>query len=218
MKKLISLLLTCISAVLFAISANAEQDVNLMADYRNLTWEGDKLYYNENYGTLSFNDGTGKASVTFPTENSLGFWFYADMGNYQNKGTGYMDVIFLDSDDNIIKSFVTEKNSGNGSFNRYQLGKSDEFVQVPDKAEKVQITLFYSYGDKSPYFRNLSLVLSDSRAVNTDISDWTVSGKLEIVQVGVTRTDHIIWIVIVVLVPLIMFATRKLMDRAKKIK
>ncbi len=218
MKKLISLLLTCISAVLFAISTSAEQDVNLMADYRNLTWEGDKLYYNENYGTLSFNDGTGKASVTFPTENSLGFWFYADMGNYQNKGTGYMDVIFLDSDDNIIKSFVTEKNSGNGSFNRYQLGKSDEFVQVPDKAEKVQITLFYSYGDKSPYFRNLSLVLSDSRAVNTDISDWTVSGKLEIVQVGVTRTDHIIWIVIVVLVPLIMFATRKLMDRAKKIK
>lgn len=218
MKKLISFLLTCISAVLFTIPAIAEQDVNLMADYRNLTWEGDKLYYNENYGTVSFNDGTGKASVTFPTENSLGFWFYADMGNYQNKGTGYMDVTFLDSDDNIIKSFVTEKNSGNGSFNRYQLGKSDEFVQVPDKAEKVQITLFYSNGDKSPYFRNLSLVLSDSRKINKDIDDWTVSGKLEIVQVEVTTSDHIMWIVIVVLVPLIMFATRKLMDKAKKIK
>lgn len=218
MKKLISLLLTCISAILFTISANAEQNINLMSDYRNLPWEGDKLYYNEDYGTLSFNDGTGKASVTFPTENALGFWFYTDMGNYQNKGTGYMDVIFLDSDDNIIKSFVTEKNSGNGSFNRYQLGKSDEFVQIPDKAEKIQVTLFFAVGEKSPYFRNLSLVLSDTRKINTDIDDWTVSGKLEIVQVGVTRTNHIMWIIIVVMVPLIMFATRKLMDKAKKIK
>lgn len=218
MKKLISLLMACISAALFTISASAEKNVNLMADYRNLTWEGDRLYYNENYGTVSFNDGTGKASVTFPTENALGFWFYTDMGNYQNKGTGYIDVIFLDSDDNIIKSFVTEKNSGNGSFNRYQLGKSDEFVQIPDKAERIQITLFYSDGEKSPYFRNLSLVLSDNRKINKDIDDWTVSGKLEIVQVGVTRSDHIMWIVIVVLVPLIMFATRKLMDKAKRIK
>lgn len=218
MKKLISLLMACISAALFTISASAEKNVNLMADYRNLTWEGDRLYYNENYGTVSFNDGTGKASVTFPTENALGFWFYADMGNYQNKGTGYIDVIFLDSDDNIIKSFVTEKNSGNGSFNRYQLGKSDEFVQVPDKAEKIQVTLFFAAGEKSPYFRNLSLVLSDNRKINTDINDWTVSGKLEIVQVGVTRSDHIMWIVIVVLVPLIMLATRKLMDKAKRIK
>ena len=218
MKKLISLLLICITSVMFTISASAEQNVNLMSDYRNIPWEGDRLYYNENYGTLSFNEGTGKASVTFPTENALGFWFYVDMGNYQNKGTGYMDVTFLDSDDNIIKSFVTEKNSGNGSFNRYQLGKSDEFVQIPDKAEKIQVTLFFAYGEKSPYFRNLSLVLSDTKKINKDINNWTVSGKLEIVQVGVTRMDHILWIVIVVLVPLIMFVTRKLMERAKKIK
>ncbi len=218
MKKLISLLLICITSVMFTISASAEQNVNLMSDYRNIPWEGDRLYYNENYGTLSFNEGTGKASVTFPAENALGFWFYADMGNYQNKGTGYMDVTFLDSDDNIIKSFVTEKNSGNGSFNRYQLGKSDEFVQIPDKAEKIQVTLFFTYGEKSPYFRNLSLVLSDTKKINKDINNWTVSGKLEIVQVGVTRMDHILWIVIVVLVPLIMFVTRKLMERAKKIK
>lgn len=218
MKKLIILLVLLVSAFLSAFSASAEQDVNSMADYRNLPWEGDTLYYNEDYGTLSFDDGAGMAQIVFPTENSKGFWFYADMGNYQSKGTGYIDVSFLDSENNIVKSFTTEKNSGNGSFNRYQLGSGEAFASVPEGAESIRVTLFFAHGEKSPYFRNLSLILSSGRAVNTDIDSWTVSGKLEIVQVGVTRADHIIWIVIVASVAVIMLATRKAMDKAKKIR
>ena len=218
MKKLVSLLLTLVCVALFTVSASAEQNVNLMSDYRNLPWEGNTLYYNEDYGTLSFGHEAEKACVTFPTEGSAGFWFYTDLGNYQNKGTGCIDVSFLDSDNNVVKSFTTEENSGNGSFNRYQLGSSEEYASVPEGAERVRITLFFKNGEKSPYFRNLSLVFSDSRTINADVDDWTVSGKLEIVQVEVTKTDHITWIIIVVLVPLIMFAVRKLMDRAKKIK
>lgn len=217
MKKLLFLVVFAISS-LFIISASAEQNINLMADYRNLPWEGNTLYYNEDYGTVSFDDGTGKAHVTFSTEDSMGFWFYADIGNYQNKGAGYIDVSFLDSENNVIKSFITEENNGNGSFNRYQLGSSEAFAPVPEGAEKVCITLAYSKGEKSPYFRNLSLVFSNGRALNTDDDSWTVSGKLEIVQVGVTRSDHIFWIVLVVLVPLIMFGARCLLDKAKKIK
>ena len=53
--------------------------------------------------------------------------------------------------------------------------------------------------------------------MDTSIDGWTVSGKLEIVQVDVTKADHFVWIVLVVLVPIIMFITRKLMDKAKKI-
>ncbi len=218
MKKCIFILLACVWAFSFSLPVSAEQDTNLMSDYHNLQWVGDTLCYNEDYGTVSLYDGTGSASVSFPTEDSMGFWFYADMGNYQNKGTGYMDICFLDENDNVIKSFTTKENSGNGSFNRYQFGNSDEFAAVPEGAEKVKVTLFFSDGEKSPYFRNLSLILSNNRTINTSIDDWTVSGKLEIVQVGVTKRDHFTWIIIVVLVPLIMFATRKLMDRAKKIK
>ena len=216
MKKVIFLLFSLVCGFLFTIVASAEQDVNLMADYRNLSWEGDTLYYNEDYGTLSFNDGTGKAWVVFPAENAKAFWFY--MGNYLNKGAGCIDVSFLDSENNVVKSFTTAENSGNGSFNRYQLGSSEEFAPVPEGAEKVQITLFYSHGDKSPYFRNFSFMFSNGRALNTAIEDWTVSGKLEIVQVGVTKADHITWIVIVAAVAVIMLLTRKAMDRAKKSK
>ncbi len=218
MKKLISFLLTVLFATVFTISVSAEKDVNLMADYRNLLWEGDTLYYNEDHGTISFNEGFGNASVTFPLEAALGFWFYADMGNLQNKGTGYIDICFLDSENGIVKQFTTEKNSGNGSFNRYQLGVNDEYVAVPEGSEKVKVTLFFTDGEKSPYFRNLSLVLSDSRTINTSVEDWTISGKLQIVQVEVTRADHIIWIVLVVLVAIGMFAVRKSMDKAKKIQ
>ncbi len=218
MKKLITLLIFCISAFMFTFSSCAEQDVNLMADYRNLSWEGDTLTYNSDHGTLSFSDGAGKAWAVFPAVDSLGFWFYADMGNFQNKGCGCIDVSVLDADNKVIKSFTTEENAGNGSFNRYQLGSADEYVFVPEDAEKIKITVSFTKGEESPYFRNFSLVLSDSHTVNTEINGWNVSGKLQIVQVGVTRTDHITWIVIVVLVPLIMFATRKLMDRAKKIR
>lgn len=218
MKKLITLLLSCISALLFTIPAFAEQDVNLMADYRNLLWEGDTLYYNEDHGTVSFDDGTGSSSVIFPADGAIGFWFYADMGNFENKGTGFISVDFLDGDGKITESFTTEKNSGNGSFNRYQLGKSDEYAAVPENAESVRVTLTYESGEQSPYFRNLSLVLSNNRTVNTGTKDWTVSGKLQIVQVGVTRADHITWIIVVILVAAIMFITRKLMDRAKRIK
>ena len=217
MKKAVSFFAAVLCAVLFAISASAEQDINLMSDYRNLPWEGDKLYYNEDYGTLSFNDDIGEAYVTFSVEDSMSFWFYADMGNYQNKGTGSIDVSFLDAENNIVKSYTTEENSGNGSFNRYQLGTHEGYVAVPENAENVRITLFFKNGEKSPYFRNLSFILSNTHSVDTSIDEWTVSGKLEIVQVDVTKADHFVWIVFVVLVPIIMFITRKLMDKAKKI-
>lgn len=217
MKKAVSVFTVVLCMLLFTISAFAEQDANLMSDYRNLSWEGDKLYYNEDYGTLSFNDGIGEAHVTFSVEDSMSFWFYADMGNYQNKGTGCIDVSFLDAENNIVKSYTTEENSGNGSFNRYQLGTHEGYVVVPENAENVRITLFFRNGEKSPYFRNLSFILSDTHSVDTSIDGWTVSGKLEIVQVDVTKADHFVWIVFVVLVPIIMFITRKLMDKAKKI-
>jgi len=217
MKRLLSAIVICICAIILPITASAETDVNLMSDYRNLLWEGDTLYYNEDHATVSFKGASGKASVTFSTEKALGFWFYFDYGNLTNKGTGYAELLFLDESGNTVKSYVSEKNSGNGSFNRYQLGTNEEFVPVPEGAVNARVILNYESGEQSPYFRNLSLVFSNTRTINNLLQGWNVSGKLQIVQVGVTKTEHIIWIVFVALVAFGMFAVRKLMDRAKKI-
>lgn len=218
MKKLFFVLVFCIGAVFSSITVGAQQDVNLMSDYRDPLWEGDTLYYEEDYGTISFRGESGTASVSFPTEDSLGLWFYFDMGNLSNKGTGYASLEYLDESGNVIESHITEKNSGNGSFNRYQIGSDDEYSPVPDGAQSVRVTISYEGGEQSPYFRNFSLMLSNYRTINNELTDWDVSGKLQIVQVGVTRADHITWIIFVVLAALIMFAVRKFMDKAKKIK
>lgn len=218
MKRLLSVVIFFLCTAILSITAAAETDVNLMSDYRNLLWEGDTLYYNEDHATVAFKGESGKASVTFPVEKALGFWFYFDYGNLTNKGIGYAELSFLDESGNVVKAYVSEKNSGNGSFNRYQLGTSEEFVPIPQGAVNVRVTLNYEGGEQSPYFRNLSLVFSNNRTVNSELQEWNISGKLQIVQVGVTRTDHIIWIIFVALVAFGMFGVRKLMDKAKNVK
>ena len=218
MRKLLTVLILCLAFVFSAVTASAETDVNLMSDYRNLLWEGDTLYYNEDHATVCFKGEKGSAYAVFPVNKALGFWFYFDYGNLQNKGIGYAELSFFDESGNVIKSYKSEKNSGNGSFNRYQLGSSEEYASVPEGAVNARVTLNYEGGEQSPYFRNLSLVFSNSRTVNNEIDDWKVSGKLQLVQVGVTRTDHIIWIIFVMLVAFGMFAVRKLVDKAKKVK
>ena len=217
MKKTLCILILALCAFLFCFSAAAEE-LNLMSDYRDPLWEGDTLVYEENYGTVSFSDEGETAFVTFPVDSALGFWFYFDMGNYHGKGTGFATVEFFDENGTAVESYVTEKNSGNGSFNRYELGSSEEYAKIPENSESVRITINYEGGEQSPYFRNFSLMLSDSRAVNEELNKWDVSGKLQIVQVGVTRKDHVMWIIFVALVALIMLAVRKIIDKTKKIK
>ncbi len=218
MKKLLSLIIVCASAVIFSFSAWAEQDKNLMAAYNNIPWEGDALYYEKDYGTLSFKGESGTASVTFPTEGSMGMWFYFDMGNLSNKGTGFVSVDFLNTDGNTVESLSTEKNSGNGSFNRYELGSEEEYFAVPENSALIRITLNYTEGKQSPYFRNFSLVLSNNHTINSALKEWDVSGKLQIIQVGVTRADHIMWVVFVVLTAFMMLGVRKILDRIRKPK
>lgn len=218
MKRLLSFLTALVAAVVLSINAFAEHDVNLMKAYNNVPWEGDAVYYEKDYGTLSFKGDKGKASVTFPADDALGVWFYFDMGNLSGKGTGHCILEFLDENGDVKHSYETEKNNGNGSFNRYELGSEEGYAVIPENTENIRVTLCFDGGEQSPYFRNFSLILSNSYTVDSSISSWDVSGKLEIVQVGVSRTEHIIWVVFVALVALIMFAARKLTDKAKKIQ
>lgn len=217
MKKTLCILISCLCAFIFCFSSAAEE-LNLMSNYRDPLWEGDTLNYEEDYGTVSFGGENGTAFVTFPVDGALGFWFYFDMGNLSGKGTGFASAEFFDENGTVVESYVTEKNSGNGSFNRYELGSSEEYAKIPENAESIKIAITYEGGEQSPYFRNFSLILSSSKAVNAELNEWDVSGKLQIVQVGVTRADHITWIIFIALVAFIMFAVRKIMDRTKKIK
>ena len=218
MKKLFFLIAAVVVAIAVSVTASAEQDINLLKAYDKVDWQGDTVYYEGDYGTLSFRGESGNACVTFPVEDSIGVWFYLDMGNLSGKGTGFCALEFLDENGNVVLSRKTAENNGNGSFNRYELGSEEGYAPIPENAESVRVVISYEHGEQSPYFRNFSLILSKGHTVDSSIADWDVSGKLEIVQVGVTRAEHLIWIVFVALVAFIMFGARKLTDRAKKIK
>ncbi len=218
MKRLLSVFAVLFISVITSLSACAEQDTNLMRAYDKAAWEGDTVYYEDSYGTLSFRGESGTAAVTFPVEDALGVWFYFDMGNLSGKGTGSAVLEFLDKDETVILAYETEKNNGNGSFNRYEIGSDEGYAQIPENTCFIRVVIRYEEGKQSPYFRNFSLVLSKTHSVDTTIDGWDVSGKLEIVQVGVTKTEHIIWIVFVILTALIMLGARKLTERAKKIR
>lgn len=218
MKKLLALICALFITVITSVSACAEQNENLMRAYDKAAWEGDTVYYENSYGTLSFRGESGTAAVTYPVDDALGAWFYFDMGNLSGKGTGSAALEFLDEDGMLISSYETEKNNGNGSFNRYEIGSDEGYVQIPENTCFIRVVIRYESGKQSPYFRNFSLILSKTHSIDTSIDDWDVSGKLEIVQVGVTKTEHIIWIVFIALVAIIMFGARKLTDRAGKIR
>lgn len=217
MKKLTSFLVIVLCCFLFIVPASAEQDVNLMSSYDKIPWEGDTVYYEAGHGTLSFRGEGGKASVEFQTENALGMYFYFDIGSKHNEGIGCAELEFIDDNDKVISVYTTEKIIGNGSFNRYKLGNNEEYLHVPENADKVRITIFYTGGEKSPYFRNFGLYFSNGMTVNSSL-DWEVSGKLEIVQVGVTNQQHIMWVVIIFLVAGTFVLIRKRRDSLRAVR
>ncbi|MDE7234012.1 MAG: hypothetical protein K2N29_03025, partial [Ruminiclostridium sp.] len=99
----------------------------------------------------------------------------------------------------------------------YRLGDEKAYARLPEHTESVRVTLVFESG-KSPYFRNLTLYLDNMKTIETSTPEWNVSGKLQLVQVGVTKAQYWSWVVIIAAVPILMYVTKKQIDRAKKIK
>lgn len=205
------------TAVFFmTVSASAEE-ANLLSDYKNTVWDGTGLIYNETHGTLTLKE-KGKASVTFDTGDNKAIWVYTDMGNYQGKGTGNITLDFLDKEGNVIHTTSTEKDDSNGSFKRYSYGDDELFAPIPENSASVRYSLSFTEGEGSPYFRNLSLVMSGTAPRSEEEAGWIVSGNLNVVQVKVSTSEHIFFIVLIFLIALAMFGVKKIMDRLKKKK
>ncbi len=213
----LSIFLFLFMAVFFlTVSASAE-DVNLLSDYKNTVWDGTGLIYNETHETLNLKE-KGNASVTFEVGDNKAIWVYTDMGNYQGKGTGNITLEFLDSEGNVIYTTSSEKDNSNGSFKRYSYGDDELFAPIPENSASVRYSISFIEGEGSPYFRNFSLVMSGTAPRSEEEAGWIISGDLNVVQVKVTTSEHIFFIVLIFLVALAMFGIRKITDRIKKKK
>lgn len=218
MKRAAAVLTAFFAVLCLSFSAFAESE-NRLSAYQSLAWEGAPLEYDPDHETLSFlgNSEAESASVTVPTEGARGFWFYADLGNFENGGVGYLTVELLNADGEAIEQYKTEKTAGDGSFHRYSLGSEETYARIPENAEALRLSFHHESG-KTPYLRNLGLYLDSMKTVDSSAPEWSVSGKLRLVQVGVTKAQYWSWVFLIAAVPILMFATRKMMDRAKKIK
>lgn len=218
MRRTAAALSVLFAVLFFSISASAEGE-NRLSAYQSQTWEGAVLEYDPDHGTLSFREEQGgqAARITFPAGDARGFRFYADVGNFENAGVGNLLVELLDENGDVLERYETEKTAGDGSFHRYRLGDEAAYARLPERTESVRITLVFE-GGKSPYFRNLALYLDNMKTIETCTPEWNVSGKLELVQVGVTKAQYWSWVVIVAAVPILMYVTKKQIDRAKKIQ
>lgn len=216
MKRLIAFLTALIFSVFVSVTAFA-QDINLLSDYKNIMWEGTGLIYNEEHRTLSLKE-KGSAFVTFDTGDNTAIWVYTDMGNYKDKGTGNISLEFLDGEGNVILKTVSDNDPSNGYFIRSSYGSDALYASIPENTERVRFSLSFTEGEKSPYFRNLSLVLSNTAPRSDNETEWKRSGDLTIVQVNVTGADYIMFIVLVCLVGLVMIAVRLIRDKIRNKK
>lgn len=216
MKRLAAFLIALLFSVTAAFEASA-QDINLLADYKSIIWEGTGLSYNEEHKTLALKE-KGSSFVTFDVGDNTAVWVYADMGNYKDKGTGNITLEFLDKEGNVIMKTSSENDPSNGYFIRNSYGSETLYAALPENTEGVRFSLSFTEGENSPYFRNLSLVLSNTAPRSDGETQWERSGDLTIVQVNVTGADYIMFIVLVFLIGLVMIGVRLVRDRIRNKK
>lgn len=216
MKRLMAFLIVLLFSAAAASEASA-QDLNLLSDYKSIIWEGTGLIYNEEHKTLALKE-KGSSSVTFDVGENSAVWVYADMGNYKDKGTGNITLEFLDKEGNIIMKTSSENDPSNGYFIRNSYGSETLYAALPENTEGVRFSLSFTEGEQSPYFRNLSLVLSNTAPRSDSETKWQRSGDLTIVQVNVTGSDYIMFIILVCLVGLVMIGVRLIRDRIRNKK
>ncbi len=224
MKLLFSLLLSILAAALLSPNASAwSENENLLENYQSLPWEGSDLEYDPEHKTLYFSkeaeetkDALGGScfdTIDLPADGARGIWFYVDFGNYENRGTSCVSVHFIGENGEIFESHTTEKDIGDGYFRRYQLGTESEYAAIPENTEAVRVEIRLENGE-TPYFRNFSLMLSSEKTAVPP--KWTVSGKLQLVQVNVTRVQYWGWVAMILLVPIMLFAVRRTTDKTGK--
>lgn len=211
MRKLVTVLLSVAFAAVLSLSVSAET-ANLLSDY-NKGWSGVGVTYDENHGTINLTE-KGSAYREFDVNGADGLYFYCDMGNYSGKGTGNVTLEILGENNEILSSFATDNDQQNGSYRRYTLGSSG-YIVIPEEAEKLKVTLKFSEGESSPFFRNFYLDMNSDSVRSELVTTFTVSGDLTLVNNNVSGSQYWIMVVFVFLVALGMFFVRKALDKTK---
>ncbi|MCM1298144.1 MAG: hypothetical protein NC203_08640 [Firmicutes bacterium] len=184
---------------------------NVLENYQDLDWQGDKLFLDGYSNTLYFEGNGGKetqtASLSVDVDpQSTGFFFYADGGNGRGNDIGCLTLTLYDGEGKPLFASSTGNVKGFGNYARFSIGAEDEYYPMPEKAERLVIDFTALRQDEgqrvNAYFGNFSLFFSDTKPLSLpekkDVMDCRAG--LSKVEIGVTPADHWFWVAVIFLV------------------
>lgn len=209
-----------LSAAVFA------EDINITAEYNNISWQGDNVAYDEMSQSIYFAQSemieyqaVYEADVS---EGATGFLFRVDGGNGVNvKDSGICMVEFADDSGEVLFSVSTGEISGRENYSRFSIGTEEEYYPVPEGATKVRITLKAQQKDGfqkiGVYFRNMALFFSGEKMLSLPDSDGLMkeTAGLTRVEAGINPATRWIWVGIVFFVALAFYFIKMWRDKYK---
>lgn len=212
-RKIAALIVSAAAAAVFAVSASAADAAYYLNQSDVSEWSGADVAKNETHSVLSVLGG--EAYMIFPADGYNALMLYLDGGNYSGSSAGSVILSLLDADGNVTASYEKEI-TVDGKFRRYSFGSESAYAEIPENTDRIKISV--TGGASGPYYRNTTLVLSNTAPRFSGETEWLVSGETGLVQVNVKTATYWTWVVIVFAVALIMFGVRKAVDKTGKKK
>jgi|GEM_PF-3280135 len=223
MKRIVSLLLTVLFALLSAVSACAEESSFILAESTLPELGCDKLVYMPEQKIYHFTEKT-EASIEIPVAAAI----YAQviLGGYKSASNGVTDngvncvcsiktTFFDENGEELLIGSGAELVivPADGTFHCCNIGSMDMYAGIPDNVSKVKITV--SAENDTAYLKSLVIASSDTKARNMSAWSWE-HNPVGNINAQTSRADYFIMIGFVFAAALIMFAVKKARDRIKK--
>lgn len=213
-------LAAAITACVMAASVYGD-GTNLLSDYGNADWRGDKLALDSSSGAVYFaNDGTAKSAVLEIAAEGTGIYFSVDAGNGVNTNdSGYCTLEFCGEDGEVLSSVSTGSIKGFENYARFYIGTEGSYYPLPQGTEKVVITLHAessgNSGKVNVYFRNFTLFCSSEKPLTEKLTYMDSIAGLTKVEVGLNPWVRWIWVGVVFAVAMVFFLVRKMREKYK---
>lgn len=226
LKKIVcAAVVTAIMLLLGSAPIFAEEKENLLKDYKDMPWSGDKVYYDAYSTSVYFEKSDKEVQSAFVTvevdSDATGFMFRTDGGNGAGEGigtdsgiddSGFCTFTFFDGEHNSLFGVSTGVISGLENYTRFEMGEETKYYPIPKGAKTAEVKISAAQKGTTDnvhmYFRNFALYFSSEVPLMTADEDnlyMEASTGLSRVEIGISSFDRYLWIAIIFAVAMVFF-------------
>lgn len=224
MKRLVSLLIAGLFAIISAVSAGAAESSFILTESTLAELGSDILEYKPEQKIFHFK-GYGSVSTEIPV--SGGIYLYVTAGGYRSDSNGVTDngvnhvcdisVECFDNDGNEVMfpgvSHAIAMCPADGVFYRCSVGSQDMYAGLPDNVSKVRLTV--TGMNDTAYIKSICIVSDDTKARSMAEAGWQ-QNTVGNINAQTRPIDYYIMVGIVFLIALMMLGFKKWRDRIRK--